>query len=229
MIEVETEKFKGPLDLLLELIENEKLDICQISLATITDKYLSEISKIERDGSEMAEFLVVAAKLLYIKSKQLLPSLETAEEEEEIAELEARLAEYQRYKRAAERLSEILDEGGRGFRRKAKNERIITFLPPENLTKGNLFAIFEEIFKEMPSEPEKVIETKKISLEEKRDDILKQIKSKKKISFSGILKQAGSKMEVIVTFLAILEMIKQSEIKVSQTKNFADFKIEGVK
>jgi segregation and condensation protein A len=228
MLQVETEKFSGPLDLLLQLIEKEKLDICQISLAHITDSYLSEIAKMEKAGDEMAEFLIIAAKLLYIKSKQLLPDLKTAEEEAEIADLESRLAEYQRYKEAAGKLSEILAEGNRSYTRKAKNEKIITFLPPEKLSKDKLFAIFEEVLKKLPEEPQEVIQTTKITLEEKREHILKSIRQKKKISFRELLAGSKNKMEVIVSFLAILEMIKQKEIKVDQTKNFADFVVSRV-
>jgi segregation and condensation protein A len=90
MLEVKTEKFEGPLDLLLNLIEKEKLDITQISLAKITDSYLKEISEMERSGEEMAEFLVIAAKLLYIKSRELLPGVATEDEEQEIIDLEER-------------------------------------------------------------------------------------------------------------------------------------------
>lgn len=230
MYQVTLDKFEGPLDLLLQLIEKEKLDICQISLAKITDAYVSQISKLNLSGDEMAEFLLIAAKLLYLKSKELLPNAETEEEETEIADLEARLIEYQKYKEAAKKLGEILESGNRSFARKAKNEQTVTFLPPKDLSHTKLFAIFEEVISKLPEEKEtEVIQQVKVSLEERRDIILKKIKTQKKISFKHLLVETKTKTEVIVTFLAILEMIKQKEIKVSQNNNFADFTIEGVK
>lgn len=231
MFKVESGKFEGPLNLLLQLIEKEKLDICEISLAKITDGYLSRVSEIEGSGEEMAEFLLIAAKLLYIKSKQLLPNSATDEEEEEIADLEARLLEYQKYKEAAKNLEEILAKGNRGFRRQAKNEQIINFMPPKGLDSTKLYAIFQEAINKAKDEAqeEEVLETPKVSIEEKRDNIRQIIKKSKKVSFKTILFNAKSKVEVIVSFLAILEMIKQKEIKVTQDNNFADFMIEGVK
>lgn len=230
MFKVETEKFEGPLDLLLQLIEKEKLDICQISLAKITDKYLERVAAIEGNGDEMAEFLLIAAKLLYIKSKNLLPNSKTEEEEEEIADLEAKLLEYQRYKEAAKSLEEILAKGNRGFRRKAKNELAINFLPPKDLNSSKLYAIFQEVISKLEEDKpeEEVLETPNITIEDKRNLIKSAIKKGERISFRKILFTAKSKVEIIVSFLAVLEMIKQKEIKVSQTKNFADFEIEGL-
>lgn len=230
MYTVETETFEGPLDLLLQLIEKEKLNICQISLSKITDSYLNFLSKMNGTGEEMADFLVIAAKLLYIKSKQLLPDAETEEEEAEIADLEERLMEYQKFKAAAKELENILAEGNRAYRRRAKNNIPINFLPPNNLDNSKLFAIFQEILNKTTSKDteETIIETEKITIEERREDVRNIIKNRKKVSFREVLGGVKTRTGVILTFLAILEMIKQKEILFKQDKNFADFTIEKV-
>jgi len=109
-----TKQFEGPLDLLLNLIEKEKLNICQISLAKITNTYLEEIQKIDASSENLADFLIVASKLLYLKSRAILPVL-SPEEEEEIEDLEAQLKEYKKFKELSNQFSEILGKNQRSF------------------------------------------------------------------------------------------------------------------
>lgn len=232
MYEVRNEQFEGPLDLLLQLIEKEQLDINQISLAKITGGYLERVAEIKGNSSDLADFLVIAAKLLYLKSKNLIPNMETEEEEAEIEDLEARLQEYKQVKAAAKHLEQVLAEENRSYQRRAKNENAITFTPPANINRGGLFAIFQEILdkaKEETPEQTEITPKPSITLEEKRDHIVKHLSKSKKISFRGIMGESGSRMEMIVTFLAILEMVKQKEIRVQQNNNFADFMIMSVK
>ncbi len=229
MYNVELEKFEGPLDLLLKLIEDNKLDITHISLSKITNSYLSEIEKIQCSSEEMAEFVVIAARLLYIKSKELLPNTETIEDEEEIADLEESLIEYQKYKIAAKRFEEILENNKRSYRRQAITEKIILFSPPKDIDQQKLFDILNDVLARNEVKPEgKTIIPQKFTLEEKRNEISRKIK-KGKISFIELIKDSQTKTEVIVTFLAVLEMIKQKEVTVEQNKNFADFMLSRVK
>lgn len=226
MFAVAVEKFEGPLDLLLNLIENEKLDICQISLSKITDAYISRVESMNGSAEEMADFLVVAAKLLYLKSKELLPGIENEEDEKELAELEQNLIEFARYKKAAEELSEILSKNYRSFPRAVKPEVSAGFVPPKDLTRDKLWTLFQEALKRIEKVPEeKKVEAVKITLEDKKIEIHSHLK-KGKVSFRQILKKATSKVEVIVTFLAVLEMIKKKEISVRQKSNFEDLMIE---
>jgi segregation and condensation protein A len=232
MYEIKNEQFDGPLDILLSLIEKEQLDITQISLAKITSSYLDVISDMTRDSSELADFLVVAAKLLYIKSRNLIPTVTTQEEEEEIEDLEAKLREYGHYKAAARHLEDILAQETRGYSRRGKNENSICFSPPSNMSSGDLFAIFQEILSRVADEtPQKteLVHEPKVTLEDKRKHILKQLSKSRKVSFRKIMASAKTKIEVIITFLAILEMVKQKEVSVEQTGNFADFTIMSVK
>lgn len=232
MYKIKNEQFEGPLDLLLALIEKEQLDITRISLAKITGSYLEMIAEIQGDSSELADFLVIAAKLLYIKSKNLIPNMESAEEEAEIEDLETRLREYQQVKAAAKHLEMVLADGSRSYSRRAKNESVITFTPPSNVDGGSLFAIFQEILSKAEEETPKQAEIKaepKVTLEQRRDAIVNHLKKAKKISFRKVLGTAHTKAEIIVTFLAILEMVKQKEVRVEQDKNFADFWVMSVK
>jgi segregation and condensation protein A len=227
MYKIKNEQFEGPLDLLLSLIEKEQLDITQISLAQITSSYLSMIAEIEGDSSELADFLVVAAKLLYIKSKNLIPSVTTEEEEAEIDDLEARLREYSQYKEAARHLETVLATETRSYARRAANEKVACFTPPKDLDGNTLFAIFQEVLERVEKEDKpatsEMKQEPKVTLEEKRASILVHLKKGKSVSFRHILGQAKSKTEVIVTFLAILEMVKQKEVRVEQSGNFTDF------
>jgi len=232
MYSVRDEQFEGPLDLLLSLIEKEKLDITQISLARITSTYLEKIGEISGDSADIADFLLIAAKLLYLKSKELIPSLESEEEEEEIADLEERLREYQAYKQAAMHFDGMLSTLNRSYSKRSKQGTTTAFTPPKDIDSAGLFAIFNEVMNKVATEaPEQAeVRTKKeITIEERRGSILSHLKRAKKISFREILSKAHDKSDVIVTFLAILEMIKQKEIRVEQSGNFADFSVCGVK
>ncbi|MDD5693364.1 MAG: segregation/condensation protein A [Patescibacteria group bacterium] len=229
MYKVELEKFAGPLDLLLQLIENEKLDVCELSLSKITDTYLTELKKMDKSSEELAEFVVIAAKLLYVKSKGLLPSIETAEEEQEIADLEAALLEYQKYKEAAKTFEQILEKNMRSYSRQAVPEKVILFSPPKDVNRQKLFEILAKLLAKNEIKPEEeIIKPVKFSLEEKKGEISRMI-HKGKVSFTSLFKRSTTKAEIIVTFLAILEMVKQKEIVVSQNKNFADFSLSRVK
>ncbi|MEI6266654.1 MAG: segregation/condensation protein A [bacterium] len=233
MYAVSNDQFEGPLDLLLQLIEKEKLEITTVSLSKITSAYLEQIENMQGTSSEMADFLVVAAKLLYLKSKELLPDIKSDEEEEEIEDLEAKLREYSIYKKAAANLESILIDGQRGYSRRAKSESEIIFLPPQDINHQMLFAIFQETLNKLPEQIEERVITdspeQKITIEDKKKIIYSLTKKKKTIRFKEILAGAKNKTEVIVTFLAILEMIKQKEIGVIQKESFADILIMGLK
>ena len=229
MLNINDENFEGPLDLLLKLIEGNKLDITKISLSKITDSYLCEIEKLQCSSEEMAEFVVIATKLLYLKSKELLPNIETAEEEQDILDLEAALIEYQKYKQAANNLSSILEKGERSFRRTALIKKTITFTPPADVSQQKLWDIFNDLLSKIETKPESVtVAPVKISVEERRSEINKIVK-KGQVSFRSLFAASSSKTEIIVTFLAILEMIKRKEISVKQKGNFTDFSLYRVK
>lgn len=214
---------------MLSLIESEKLDICDISLSKITDSYLKRIEEIEGDSSEIADFLVVAAKLLYLKSRELLPDIRNEEEDEEIADLERNLLEYQKYKNAADELSVVLSKNYRSFPRKAVAVHEPGFFPPE-VGPDRLYQIFQDILTrvEKSESKEELVAPIKITIDEKKDYVRKNL-TRGKVSFRSLFKEAHSKSEVIVTFLAVLELIKLKQIYAKQQRNFGDLTLYRVK
>lgn len=227
MYRVETEKFQGPLDLLLNLIEREKLDITEISLAKITDHFLAELANLKLAEEEMAEFLLVASKLLYLKSKELLPSIENEEGEEEIEDLERSLIEYKKYRLVAEQFKEILSQEKRAYNRRGHEARQKHFMPPENLQTKDLYRIFSLIMAREKEPETKTINTEiKYTIEEKTDLIKARLLINKQVSLLGLIKDALDRMEKIVTFLALLEMIKKKEVTIRQNNNFSDIIIK---
>jgi segregation and condensation protein A len=227
MQKVKTKQFEGPLDLLLSLIEKEKLDICKISLAHITNSYLEEIQKIDATNENLVDFLIVASKLLYLKSQAVLPTL-APEEEEEIRDLEEQLREYKKYKELSGKFAEIIDQNQRSFEPGVRNSDMNLFLPPLGVDLECLMNIFQEAINRIPKrKEEKRVVGSKITLEEKLKHLHQLITKNKKFSFSFAIKEAKTRGEIVVTFLALLEMIRRKTVKVSQSKNFGDLMVQG--
>lgn len=229
MFNFELEKFSGPLDLLLQLIEQEELDVSQVSLAKVTDQYLAYLdASADLPANELADFLVVATKLLVIKSKILLPQM--ADDEEDSAEqLEAQLRMYKEYLEASKNIEALIT----GTKRTFAKERLPIdfrpkFSPPMNLGANDLNLIFEEIIKRLDyisSLPEKIME-RVVSLKEMVGNIRQKLGDVKKIGFKQLLNEANSKSEVVVCFMALLELIKSGEAVVNQKGIFDEIEIE---
>jgi len=229
MYETQLEKFTGPLDLLLQLIEQEKLDISQVSLAKVTDQYLSYLDE-HRDlpAHDLADFLTVATKLLVIKSKTLLPQL--ADDEEDSAEqFEAQLKMYKEYLEAAKKIEAILAQNNYSFTR----ERLPLdfrpkFSPPPRLVAADLAKVFEEILKRIEyiiKLPERIME-RVVSLKDMVAGIRQALLKAQKISFREVLAQAKTKAEAVVCFMALLELIKSGEAAVNQKGIFDEIEVE---
>lgn len=222
MYKVKTEKFEGPLDLLLELIEAEKLEITEISLSAITNKYLEEVSKLDPKTYDVAEFMIIAARLLYLKSKALLPSLENAEEEEEIEELKQKLEVYKKYREAAREFSNILNKNQRSFPPKKPNLNLRYFTPPRGVNLKDLWDIFTRLLTDLPEElkrEEAVMPSEKITIEETIANLKELFRQKNKNNFQNVIGKAKTKIEAIVLFLAILELIKCNKLIIIQDNN----------
>lgn len=234
MLNIKVGEFQGPLGLLLQIIEKEEMDITQVSLAKIADQYIEYIKKSENiNTEEMADFLVVAARLLLIKSKALLPYL-YPEEEEEIEELERQLKMYKEFLEAMKQVEKMIGKKkfmfAREFNRKAIMANINLFSPPKNLQAKDLKMIFEDLLGRVKP-PEKLKEEKlerKINIEDKIKAIQELVFTRMKTNFAEILKNAESKTEVIVSFLAMLELIKQRDITVEQEGLFNEILISKI-
>lgn len=229
---VRLEIFEGPLDLLLYLVKQNHLQIEAIPIASITDQYLKYLELMQALDLEIAgEFLVVAATLLAIKSRTLLPqetlTPEEAQEPDPAQELIERLREYQRYKEAAELLS------------KMEKERFIQFSRPssggpapsetvEEFVEASLFDLltaFSQFVAGVPRETFHEIIKDEFTVEEKVDLLRGIVRQKGRLSFAELFGAAGSKSEVVATFLALLELIRQKEIQVMQSQLFGEIVI----
>ncbi len=226
---IKTEVFEGPLELLLDLVEKRKLLINDINLASVTDEYMRQVSIMqELSLPNTAQFIALAATLLLIKSKSLLPVLElTSEEEEGIDDLEIRLRRYQLYRDAARNLEEI-------FGKQVSHERqFVAFQDPlfvtdKWTTTESLSTVIADVLSNLPKKEikQKVQVRKVISLEEMIDRLHKRIETQVKISLRELLEDNTERHHMIVGFLAILESFKQGSILVAQANRFADIHVE---
>lgn len=231
MISFKLEKFTGPLGLLLRLIEQAELDITQISLAKIADQYIDYIRISQAiDPDEVADFLVVAAKLLLIKSKALLPYL-YPEEEEEIAELEQQLKMYKEFLEAARKIQILLGKKKFMFAREWSRQAILSganiFSPPRNLGAGTLAMVFSDIIGRLRPAEKLKEETldRKINIEEKILHIQELLIDRIRVSFNKVMASAQNKTEIIVSFLAMLELMRQREVVLEQNDLFEEIMI----
>lgn len=226
---VRTEVFEGPMELLIELIEKRKLLINDISLAAVTDEYMRRVAEMEQSHlHETADFVVLAATLLLIKSRSLLPVLTLTEEEEEsIEDLEERLKLYQIYRNAAKTIEEV-------FGKNTLYERQYT-ISKEPLFTTDAFTAIEplraaitEVIVRLPKKVEKpkVQVRKTVSLEEMMHRLQTRIERQMKFGFREFTGGSTERATVIVGFLAVLEMVKQGMVMVTQIQRYDDIEIE---
>ena len=242
-ISYKLEKFEGPLDLLLHLIDKNKVDIYDIPIVEITRQYLEYVNQMEReDLNIVSDFLVMAATLLDIKSRMLLPAKEDEEGEEEDprAELVARLLEYKRYKMMAQELLD-LEEDAQGilFKPPTVPKEVAKYEPPvdldqllDGLTLAKLQRIFEGVMKRQEDKVDPIrssfgtIKKEPVSLEERVMDVLRYARKKRRFSFRQMLTRQWDKLEIVVTFLAVLELMKVGKLSLTQEHTFDDMEIE---
>lgn len=226
--QITQEKFNGPLDLLLTLIEERKLEIAEISIAKVTDDFLKHLGDIKQaQTGTLADFLVIAAKLLLIKSKSLLPSMElTQEEQEEIQDLTKRLEIYRLFKEISQNLKKMYEKNEL-FGREFLYSQTPIFYPPENLSANDIQQAFAKIWEEFQkiNEETSVEKIKKIvKIEEKIKHILNLMNSNGPMGFNSVISK-GEKIEIIITFLAILQMFKEKMISIDQDSEFGEIKL----
>lgn len=222
--------FEGPLDLLLQLIEREELDITAVSLAQVTDQYLAVIEEMGRRGlADLTAFLVVAAKLVLIKSRVLLPGYRPASSDAEDAgaDLIQQLEIYRRFKEAAQELARREEEGLRAYVRVNPPRAAAVWFDLEGVTLEGLLAATQEALNEMPAPPvEEVISRITITVTDQIARIQERLAQKGRVRFREVLSEAVSRMEVIVTLLAVLELLKQDRVRVWQEGLFGPIFIE---
>jgi segregation and condensation protein A len=227
---IKIEQFEGPLDLLLQLTEQEKLDITRVSLAKIADQFLAYIAQEKNITlAHLADFLTVASRLILIKSKALLPMLEfTEEEEEEIKDLEYQLAEYKKFKDASAKLALVFDSPNVSFSSEGFLGLGVVFYPPENIVAGDLQKAFAKVLGEIPviEKLEEELVKEILTLEDKIVHLQNTLRERVTTSFSELVANAKDKVEVVVSFLAMLELVKQRIIHVEQEELFSEIHLK---
>lgn len=243
-IPVKLQVFEGPLDLLLHLIDINKIDIYDIPIALITDQYLDYIQQLQSQDMEvMSEFLVMAATLLKIKSKMLLPveeKTETAQEDDPRAELVERLLEYKMYKYAAAELKDRQVDAGKALFKGMTLPKDLKYEEPPvdldalvgDMTIQKLHKIFQSVIKRQKDKLDPIrskygkIQQEEINLADKIAEMESYGKIHKHFSFRTMLEKQPTKLNMVVTFLAILELMKSGKIKVVQENLFDDILID---
>lgn len=230
LYEVQLPVFEGPLDLLLQLIEREELDITKVALAKVTDQYIQHMKGLsEKDLGEVTSFLVIASRLLQIKSEALLPKpvVREAGEEDPGEALAEQLLVYKRFKEIAD-LMESRDELGlHTYLRLVSPPRPEPQLDLEGIDLSDLAGAMMEALASLPQQPDlnEVVAPAKIRIRDKVQDILRAIQHNGKANFREVLAHAESRLEIVVAFLAILELIKLKKIAARQDSIFGDIEL----
>ncbi|MFZ2832074.1 MAG: segregation/condensation protein A [Minisyncoccia bacterium] len=228
--QIKTEVFEGPLELLLDLVEKRKLFINEISLAQVADDYIAHLKQFEKMPVDfVSNFLIVASTLILIKSKSLLPTLALTEEEhQDIDELERRLREYQKIRELSVHVKQRFG-ATISFPKGQSRERAVVFTPCEEITTQSIFTAMCDVILHFPKKVTlpNVVVKKVISLEDMMDRLTTRITGSLKMSFRDFA-GAGKeeKVNVIVSFLAMLELVKQGMIAVTQGAHGDDIQIE---
>lgn len=228
MFEIKNEQFAGPLDLLLQLIEEQELEITEVSLAQVAGEYLKYVNQHSVPAEELADFLVIATRLLYIKSRAILPEIDF-EEEESAGDLAAQLRMYKEFVEASKLIDDMYKNKLVSFARSKPVTRRAEFAPPKKQGADALAEAMERIIKKL--EPFLALQRaslrKVISVQERIKNIHDAIMSRANLTFKQI-SGGGSKVDTVTSFLALLELVKQRIVSVSQTEIFDEISIKRV-
>ncbi len=235
-MKVKLPSYEGPLDLLLDLIQKNEMDIKDIQVSVIAQQYLDYLNQMRELNLEIAgDFLVMAATLLYIKSKMLLPQEEEEKEEEgpdpRLVLIE-KLLEYQTFKQAAQELGVLETERGKIFTRQIADyylEDISLDEPEINTFSANLYDLiqaFHQVLTKAPKEMVHEVLEPEVSIEEKMEEIKKRLAAETKFSFLSLFAKPWTRSELIATFLALLEVTRLKMVRIFQDKVFGEIMIE---
>lgn len=235
--ELVLDDFEGPLELLYKLVKKNEINISEISLAKITDQYLEYLDQMREFDIDLAsEFLIIAAELIEIKIKALLPDDDKEEEEESEHELITRLREYELFKNIAAMLKEWEEEAGNRYRAQVDIEELMPEMLQVDLdiSADELHELVVKAIKAEKEEETEVLKNPKLeylkeekfNIRNKIKDMLKDIRQvNEELSFFQLVKEKDNQLEVVVTLLALLELMKRRRINVVQDDNFSDIKV----
>jgi segregation and condensation protein A len=222
--------FEGPLDLLLELIERAELDITKVALAQVTDQYLTYLRQlVTKDAGDLASFLVVAARLLQIKSEALLPRPPEREpgEEDPGDALARQLLLYKRFKQAAQSLGARSEAGWRTYLRRSPPPRAEPHLDLGNITLEDLRKALIQAMAATAADQglSESVTAPKVNIRQKIRLIFEALRHQGRMTFRSLIHKAGSRLEIVVSFLAVLELVKQRQVQAQQDELFGDIEI----
>jgi len=228
-LEIFLEAFEGPLDLLLYLIKRQNLDVLDIPIANITKQYMTYIDLMESMRLELAaEYLLMAAMLAEIKSRMLLPRPESLEEEDDPrAELVRRLQEYERFKQAAENLDELPRQERDSFIAKAETPPLELTRPEPEVDLKELLAAFQDILGRAEVNSHHLIQRETLSIREKMANILAAVSSDGFADLTSLFNFEEGRRGIVVTFMAILELLKGAMIDLVQSEAFAPIYVKA--
>ena len=235
---VTTPVYVGPLDLLLQLIERAELDITKIAIAHVTDQFLAHLDTLRSEFSEedlspdyVSSFLVIASRLVQIKSEVLLPRPPTREpgEEDPGEALALQLRLYKRFKELAAHLNEREHQGLSSFVRLGPPPKIEGRFDLSEVSLGDLLAAAESAFSTDNLAPvlDTVVAAPRITIREKINQIARLLRSQGRVSFLQLFQESKSRLEIVVTFLAMLELVKQHFIQIQQDTIFGEIHLES--
>jgi len=228
-LEVFMEAFEGPLDLLLYLIKRQNLDVLDIPIAKITQQYMQYIDMMETMKFELAaEYLLMAAMLAEIKSRMLLPRPESEDDEDDPrAELVRRLQEYERFKQAAEDLDEIPRQERDSWVAKAEAPPLELTRPEPDVDLRDLLAAFKDILNRADVNSHHMIQRETLSIREKMTAVLSVVSADGFVDFTSLFNFEEGRKGVVVTFMAILELLKGAMIDLVQSEAFAPIYVKA--
>ena len=229
-LEVFLEAFEGPLDLLLYLIRRQNIDILDIDVSDITEQYMQYVELMDAMQFELAaEYLLMAAMLAEIKSRMLLPRSESVEEDEEDprAQLIRRLQEYERFKKAAEDIDELPRVEREVFTGSAEPPDINRARPEPDVDMRELLVALGEVLRRAEMYEHHHIQREALSTRERMSDVLDSLKEKQFVPFVSLFRVEEGRLGVVVTFLAIMELIKESLVEIVQTDNFGPIHVKA--
>ncbi len=230
MLDIRLEAFQGPLELLVQLIEQNRLAVTDVALAQVTDQYIEAVRTIDTHSmADLSDFMLVASRLLLIKSKALLPSLVlTQEEEQDVRALKVALAEYQRYKEKAKYIKSLAQSRVGIATRDLWQGRPALFYPPEPFSRDEarqLFASALAAWEKFVEPKDQQVMERAVSIEQKIQDIVARIQNQAQTSLRDLAGNSKKKMDVIVAFLALLFLFREKMVSLEQSESESDLKV----
>ena len=225
--DIKLTQFSGPLGLLLSLVEEQKMDITEISLSTVTEQYLKYLEEMsEADADELADFLVIAARLLLLKSRSILPQLQPIDDN--AANLTDQLRVYRAFVEASKNVNRRWLAPERSYFRIEPPRRPTAFITPANFILKKLRESMALVLRRI--EPPRPLPStsidRRVTLKEKISQLRALLNKKNRYTFREILSEAANRTEVIIGFLALLELVKQADVSLHQDDNYSDIVIK---